>query len=62
MENRLSNRHPTQEELYAYVSAARRLRAQEMARMFGAGLTAIKSLFGTRRTGTRASTHGVSHA
>jgi len=63
MKNRLSDRYPTQEELYAYESAARRLRAQEMARAFIAFLTAIKSLFSVRRTGTtRSTTHGVSHA
>jgi hypothetical protein len=47
MKNR--NLHtPTIEELYAFEREARRLRAEEMARLVRAGSNAVRSLFKTK--------------
>ena len=40
--------YPTTEELYAFEREARRLRAEEMARLMRAGSNAVRSLFKTR--------------
>jgi hypothetical protein len=40
--------YPTIEELYAFEREARRLRAQEMARLLRAGTDAVRSLFKTK--------------
>jgi hypothetical protein len=48
---RMKNRnlhYPTIEELYAFEREARRLRAQEMARLLRAGTDAVRSLFKTK--------------
>jgi hypothetical protein len=41
----MKNRYPTPAELYALEREARRLRAAEMARLIGAGIAAVRSLF-----------------
>jgi hypothetical protein len=40
--------YPTIEELYAFEREARRLRAEEMARLMRAGSNAVRSLFKTK--------------
>jgi hypothetical protein len=40
--------YPTSEELYAFEREARRLRAEEMARLLRAGTDAVRSLFKTK--------------
>jgi hypothetical protein len=40
--------YPTTAELYAFEREARRLRAEEMARLIHAGFNAVRSLFKTR--------------
>jgi hypothetical protein len=40
--------YPTTEELYAFEREARRLRAEEMARLMRAGSNAVRSLFKTK--------------
>jgi hypothetical protein len=40
--------YPTTEELYALEREARRLRAEEMARLVRAGADAVRSLFKTK--------------
>jgi hypothetical protein len=40
--------YPTTAELYAFEREARRLRAEEVARLIRAGFNAVRSLFKTR--------------
>jgi len=45
MKNLHPIRYPTPQELYAFEHHARRLRAQEMARLLRAAATAVRNLF-----------------
>ena len=47
MKNR-NLQHPTIEELYAFEREARRLRAEELARLVRTGIQAVRSLFKTK--------------
>jgi hypothetical protein len=57
---RMKNRYPTAQELYALEQEARRLRALEMARLFRAGANAVRSLF--NRSVTVRNAKGLEHA
>jgi hypothetical protein len=57
---RMKNRYPTQEELYALEREARRLRAEEMARLVRAGIKTVRSLF--ERNVTVRNAKGLKHA
>lgn len=56
----MKNRYPTSEELYALEREARRLRAEEMARLWLAGAGAVRSLFA--RIVTVRNAKGLRHA
>jgi hypothetical protein len=62
MKNPNLTRYPTPEELYALEHEARRLRAAEMARLFRAGIKAVRSLFQRERTVTVRNAKGLKHA
>jgi hypothetical protein len=49
----MTNRYPTSRELYALEREARRLRAEEMARLFRAAGHGIKGLFQVKPRGLR---------
>ena len=51
MENRYPH-YPTTAELYAFEREARRLRAEEMARLIRAATDAVRSVFGTKSKGS----------
>ena len=55
MKNLNPNRYPTPQELYALEREARRLRADEMARLFRAGAAGVRNLF-------RVNVKGLKHA
>jgi hypothetical protein len=52
--------YPKPEELYAIEAEARRVRAEELARLLRAGAAAVKSLFG--RVGAVAASKEARHA
>jgi hypothetical protein len=56
----MKNRYPTQEELYALEREARRLRAQEMARLARAAGDAVRAFFA--RTFAVRNAKGMRHA
>jgi hypothetical protein len=49
----MKNRYPTSAELYALEREARRLRAEEMARLLRAGASAVLNLFKVQAKGLR---------
>ena len=53
MKNLHPTRYPTPQELYAFEHNARRLRAQEMARLIRAATTGVRSLFRVNVKGLR---------
>ena len=60
MKNRYPTKYPTAAELYALEHEARRLRAEEMARLFRAGAKAVRAFFS--RTVTVRNAKGLKHA
>jgi len=56
----MKNRYPTAKELYALEHEARRLRAEEMARLLRAGAKAVRALLA--RTVTVRNAKGLRHA
>jgi len=56
----MKNRYPTAKELYALEHEARRLRAEEMARLLRAGARAVRGIFA--RTVTVRNAKGLRHA
>jgi hypothetical protein len=44
----MKNRYPTPQELQVLEQEARRLRAEEMARLFRAGANAVRAIFKTK--------------
>jgi hypothetical protein len=49
----MTNRYPTPQELYALEHAARRMRAEEIARLFRALSQGVKGLFDVKAKGLR---------